>query len=287
MNLTYTWQRYQPCPRAVHRSLRSYSLSQQKLVSPSKLPLFPYPSLPHACSLSAPTLSVWVKICTLTLLKIIKTLTPCYHVTPSVTLRVHTFCWISEVVDLCSQLQLFTFLPGVPELIDWLCYNQSFSDNFGWLFSLSLLKVFESFVDYVAVEQLDGDNKYDAGEHGLQVTWRLCASVPLYLSTLFSHPLLNCELSIHLYLFTCRWCLERKRILFLSGCCVRELWSCRWCRQAGVGKVLCLLATRGRTITRHVCPLPPRQFHPWLCPLLHWCLCQSFPQSLLVTDRTA
>lgn len=29
--------------------------------------------------------------------------------------------------------------------------------------------VFESFIDYVAVEQLDGDNKYDAGEHGLQV----------------------------------------------------------------------------------------------------------------------
>ncbi|RXM32454.1 Ubiquitin carboxyl-terminal hydrolase 7, partial [Acipenser ruthenus] len=28
--------------------------------------------------------------------------------------------------------------------------------------------IFESFQDYVAVEQLDGDNKYDAGEHGLQ-----------------------------------------------------------------------------------------------------------------------
>uniref|UniRef100_A0A5F8G7F5 Ubiquitin carboxyl-terminal hydrolase 7 n=1 Tax=Monodelphis domestica TaxID=13616 RepID=A0A5F8G7F5_MONDO len=28
--------------------------------------------------------------------------------------------------------------------------------------------IFESFIDYVAVEQLDGDNKYDAGEHGLQ-----------------------------------------------------------------------------------------------------------------------
>lgn len=33
----------------------------------------------------------------------------------------------------------------------------------------SLSTVFESFKDYVAVEQLDGDNKYDAGEHGLQV----------------------------------------------------------------------------------------------------------------------
>uniref|UniRef100_A0A3B4X2Q6 Ubiquitin carboxyl-terminal hydrolase 7 n=1 Tax=Seriola lalandi dorsalis TaxID=1841481 RepID=A0A3B4X2Q6_SERLL len=28
--------------------------------------------------------------------------------------------------------------------------------------------IFESFKDYVATEQLDGDNKYDAGEHGLQ-----------------------------------------------------------------------------------------------------------------------
>uniref|UniRef100_A0A8C9F9E6 USP domain-containing protein n=1 Tax=Pavo cristatus TaxID=9049 RepID=A0A8C9F9E6_PAVCR len=32
----------------------------------------------------------------------------------------------------------------------------------------SFYLVFESFIDYVAVEQLDGDNKYDAGEHGLQ-----------------------------------------------------------------------------------------------------------------------
>lgn len=32
-----------------------------------------------------------------------------------------------------------------------------------------LFAVFESFKDYVATEQLDGDNKYDAGEHGLQV----------------------------------------------------------------------------------------------------------------------
>ena len=31
------------------------------------------------------------------------------------------------------------------------------------------LSVLESFRDYVTVESLDGDNKYDAGEHGLQV----------------------------------------------------------------------------------------------------------------------
>lgn len=28
--------------------------------------------------------------------------------------------------------------------------------------------VFESFEDYISTELLDGDNKYDAGEHGLQ-----------------------------------------------------------------------------------------------------------------------
>jgi len=28
--------------------------------------------------------------------------------------------------------------------------------------------VYESFSDYVSTESLDGDNKYDAGEHGLQ-----------------------------------------------------------------------------------------------------------------------
>lgn len=54
--------------------------------------------------------------------------------------------------------------------------------------SLSLFQVFESFVDYVAVEQLDGDNKYDAGEHGLQVTWEPWATFPV---TVFSRPLLQ------------------------------------------------------------------------------------------------
>ena len=31
------------------------------------------------------------------------------------------------------------------------------------------LSVYESFKDYITVETLDGDNKYDAGEHGFQV----------------------------------------------------------------------------------------------------------------------
>lgn len=30
------------------------------------------------------------------------------------------------------------------------------------------ISVYESFSDYVSTESLDGDNKYDAGEHGLQ-----------------------------------------------------------------------------------------------------------------------
>lgn len=31
-----------------------------------------------------------------------------------------------------------------------------------------IIAVYESFDDYVSTENLDGDNKYDAGEHGLQ-----------------------------------------------------------------------------------------------------------------------
>lgn len=38
-------------------------------------------------------------------------------------------------------------------------------------YNLCFFPVFESFKDYVATEQLDGDNKYDAGEHGLQVKY--------------------------------------------------------------------------------------------------------------------
>ena len=32
------------------------------------------------------------------------------------------------------------------------------------------MTVLESFEDYVSVETLDGENKYDAGDHGLQVS---------------------------------------------------------------------------------------------------------------------
>lgn len=38
-----------------------------------------------------------------------------------------------------------------------------------WAARVFCFAVFESFKDYVKVETLDGDNKYDAGEHGFQV----------------------------------------------------------------------------------------------------------------------
>lgn len=39
----------------------------------------------------------------------------------------------------------------------------------GLIFIIFLyISVYESFSDYVSTESLDGDNKYDAGEHGLQ-----------------------------------------------------------------------------------------------------------------------
>ena len=33
-----------------------------------------------------------------------------------------------------------------------------------------VVSVYESFKDYVAVEILEGENKYDAGQYGLQVS---------------------------------------------------------------------------------------------------------------------
>ena len=38
------------------------------------------------------------------------------------------------------------------------------------LISIVVVSVYESFKEYIAVETLDGDNKYDAGEYGLQVS---------------------------------------------------------------------------------------------------------------------
>ena len=99
---------------------------------------------------------------------------------------------ISEVAELGSCPThgcIYSFLPGyviIKALVITL------ADFFLFL----SLKVFESFVDYVAVEQLDGDNKYDAGEHGLQVTWKLGPVSLCMFPTLFSGILFNCELKV-------------------------------------------------------------------------------------------
>lgn len=79
-------------------------------------------------------------------------------------------------------------------------------------------EVFESFVDYVAVEQLDGDNKYDAGEHGLQVIPQPAVSAARAWS--------ECPLCPP----TC-W---GPRLLSSSGCCTLRALS-RSCKLAGRG----------------------------------------------------
>lgn len=56
----------------------------------------------------------------------------------------------------------------------------------GFVCFLCLCAVFESFKDYVATEQLDGDNKYDAGEHGLQVSILALDQVFLHLFVLMN-----------------------------------------------------------------------------------------------------
>lgn len=48
--------------------------------------------------------------------------------------------------DVCQDIHVFRYLI--------LCFS---------------ISVYESFQDYIKVESLDGENKYDAGEHGLQV----------------------------------------------------------------------------------------------------------------------
>jgi len=39
---------------------------------------------------------------------------------------------------------------------------------FIYLYNFYILEVYESFKDYIQVEILDGHNRYDAGEYGLQ-----------------------------------------------------------------------------------------------------------------------
>lgn len=57
---------------------------------------------------------------------------------------------------------------ATPSLNYWL-WSYQYGCFLDIMCAFCLFQVFESFKDYVATEQLDGDNKYDAGEHGLQV----------------------------------------------------------------------------------------------------------------------
>lgn len=79
-------------------------------------------------------------------------------------------------------------------------------------------------MDYVAVEQLDGDNKYDAGEHGLQVTWELCTAFPI---TVFSHPLLQLWTGKSLVPFYTLFIFRAQKILLLSADTI--FWGLRLC----------------------------------------------------------
>lgn len=70
------------------------------------------------------------------------------------------------------------------------------------LLSISFL-VDESFHDYIATEVLDGDNKYDAGEHGLQDAEKgvIFASFPpvlhLHLMRFQYDPITDCSVKFN------------------------------------------------------------------------------------------
>lgn len=51
--------------------------------------------------------------------------------------------------------------------LSWIHDSYIWYTNYNILINI-ILQVYESFKDYVQVEILDGDNRYDAGEYGLQ-----------------------------------------------------------------------------------------------------------------------
>ena len=106
-------------------------------------------------------------------------------------------------------------------------------------------------MDYVAVEQLDGDNKYDAGEHGLQVTETGLVS-PLVPALRVQTPRFPASWRPAKGLSTRCWCGACGRVVFLSLDETAESWLCRWCRvEDAVGRRWpSLLWIGGGTITR-------------------------------------
>ena len=69
----------------------------------------------------------------------------------------------------CSLLPFFTASENRFHSSSLTLQSATTADCVPSFFVAFLIAVYESFKEYTAVETLDGDNKYDAGEHGLQV----------------------------------------------------------------------------------------------------------------------
>jgi ubiquitin carboxyl-terminal hydrolase 7 len=75
--------------------------------------------------------------------------------------------------------------------------------DLNYICCLFLCLVDESFHDYIATEVLDGDNKYDAGEHGLQDAEKgvIFASFPpvlhLHLMRFQYDPITDCSVKFN------------------------------------------------------------------------------------------
>lgn len=73
---------------------------------------------------------------------------------------------------------------------------------FRWFYVFPF-SVYESFQDYIKVESLDGENKYDAGEHGLQViiVIKQCFSFHWFITVLAIIVLLKSSYKYFLFFF--------------------------------------------------------------------------------------
>lgn len=110
-------------------------------------------------------------------MKDLRFLSCCHFIAPKNISEGAVACvWVQWMVKLLF-IAAIMYSTGCPKHVNihnlhpaWPSYVFKLYWSWQLTYLLFLFKVFESFVDYVAVEQLDGDNKYDAGEHGLQVT---------------------------------------------------------------------------------------------------------------------
>ena len=76
---------------------------------------------------------------------------------------------------------------------------------------MNFFLVYESFKEYVTPEKLEGDNKYDAGEYGMQVN-------------IIIYSFINIHLSIdYLYSYFLNFCIHLFVYLFIYGANVNEM----------------------------------------------------------------